>query len=374
MSLQPTALPAAISMPFMEEFRSNYDRLWQSMNYSPVGSTIAPCFHYLAATEKAGHKKFVARLPPESKTLRQALKKLFKQALNQFPWISLLPADFSNRYHPQRDHASIRFQVKNGHDYDLYELINTIPLHDRMNGPMLLSRKVLIKNNSLIYCLAEGEENLVSLRVLSSLFNGNRLEIVNLEPTYPEPNEFWDEWMEDYPIGEDYEKIWHPAMAKACLHVLQHIPAAKPQILEICGGYGLLADKILHTSPIPLDYILLELNEIALSKAQDNLGNRANLVRIDVVDNPFPAEDDSIDLVIGCGALTTSVLADKNEATEVLKKIECCLKPGGYLILAGHGDSLLHREDFTHFTILNTSLPGYRKEFYLLQKTLNQSH
>lgn len=220
----------------------------------------------------------------------------------------------------------------------------------------------------MIYHLAEREEQFFTLPVLTSLFKGNRLEIVNLEPAHPESIEFWDEWMEDYPVGEEYEKIWHPAMAKACLHVLQHIPAAKPQILEICGGYGLLADKILSASPIPLDYTLLELNQTALGKAQDNLGKRALLVQTDVVDDPFPVKEESIDLVIGCGALTTCVLTDKNEAMEVLKKIERCLKPGGYLILAGHGNSLLHREDFARLTVLNTSLPGHCKEFYLVQK------
>lgn len=138
MNLQSTALPVAPSMPLMEEFRSNYDSLRHSMNCTPVGSIIAPCFDYLVATEKEGHKKFVARFPPESKIQRQTLKKLFIHALYQLPWIPLLPTDFlKNRHHPQRDHAIIRFQVKSDHGFDLYELINTKPLRDGMNRPRL---------------------------------------------------------------------------------------------------------------------------------------------------------------------------------------------------------------------------------------------
>lgn len=60
------------------------------------------------------------------------------------------------------------------------------------------------------------------------------------------------------------------------------------------------------------------------------------------------------------------VLDNKEEALRVVKKCHWLLKPGGKLILTGHGYSFLHNEDYIAlgFNVINSFLTCVRNDAY----------
>lgn len=100
--------------------------------------------------------------------------------------------------------------------------------------------------------------------------------------------------------------------------------------------------------------------------------------------------DQSIDLIIGSGALTGNVIDNTEVALKVARKCYELLKIGGKMLLAGHTHSLLSREHFLEmgFKVINSFLVGtqndsictdvngysislsasFNRQFYILEK------
>ena len=117
--------------------------------------------------------------------------------------------------------------------------------------------------------------------------------------------------------------------------------------------------------------------QVGLPRAVDRVEAIKDTIHADVVeDAEYYTEEDtllkanSVDLILGSGALTTSVLDDKAAAIKVLEKCHRYLKPDGFLVLAGHGYSLVNSSDFTKlgFRLVNATLARYTRSFYIVQK------
>jgi hypothetical protein len=186
------------------------------------------------------------------------------------------------------------------------------------------------------------------------------------------------------PPWREYREIIHPAIVEAAKEILQAMHLDHPVVVEICGGDGSLATDILKTCNQCLDYLLLEYNRLAIMKADyafQHIPSEQKVVAVqtDVVaeERYFadklkqkPLEEESVDLILGSGALTAFVLANKEEALQVLKKCNFYLKPGGFMIFSGHAASLLDANDFSEkgFIVRNMTLPNYTEQFYIIQK------
>lgn len=155
-------------------------------------------------------------------------------------------------------------------------------------------------------------------------------------------------------------------------------------ILELGGGDGRLAKIILRNYKKEAAYTLLEYNDKALSEAKENLkkplkNQIAQVVKTDIVEDSIfyldenktePIQEETVDIVLGSGILTVVSLKDKDAALSVLQKVYRYLKPDGYLVLSGHAYSFLNSKDFidTGFEVINTSLPKFHREFYVVKK------
>ncbi|MBS0634405.1 MAG: class I SAM-dependent methyltransferase [Verrucomicrobia bacterium] len=240
--------------------------------------------------------------------------------------------------------------------------------------------------------------------LLSLVVNGNKLEVRKegeIRHNIKKENLFWDGWYTQLgdnsalfqcfpdwikvaivrvlkavvpvsPPWHEYRSLIHPIIKTAALQILDRSNEAT--VVELCGGNGILAREILSDYKKPISYHLLEQNRVSLELARQNLRSHssAHIVPTDVVHDEAYSNlaANSVDLVIGSGALTTCVLEGKDEAITVLKKCHTYLKPGGFCLLAGHGDSLVNSDDFQAlgFTLHNKHLVGYIRSFYIAQK------
>jgi hypothetical protein len=285
------------------------------------------------------------------------------------------------------------------------------------------------------YRILSDDENILFQRgLLIRIFNGSQLENISFRIPEKKPDSFWSGWKTSmgafneviaylpfsfqhgiYTIGEffsytsppwkEYEQIIHPALTEVSLELLKDCTETCPNIVEICGGEGDLAIKIAKNHPNQMNYYLLEYNDRSLYQAKKRILNEMQEdnkkiipIKTDVtnsndyfvdVEKQNPMNSNSIDFIIGSGALTGCVLDSKQTALEVAQKCYNLLKLGGKLILAGHAHSLLNSEDFIQlgFKIINSflvgvqnetfatkvnqwkcSFGGFNKEFYILEK------
>jgi ubiquinone/menaquinone biosynthesis C-methylase UbiE len=266
--------------------------------------------------------------------------------------------------------------------------------------------------------LSRDESSIIRGQLLSHLFKGNRLEHIRHDlAVIPErPKSWWLGWqtcgadalfffnwlpvwvtkhivricklaLPHSPCWLEYQSLIHPVIKKAALTVLSELKEARPTILEFCGGSGELAFEILSESKKEIDYLLLEYNETSVQLANERFSKHkrhsACAVQADIVNDQHYFRDKksrlkirSVDLVLGSGALTTHVLENKNAAVKALNKAHRYLKPGGYIILAGHAHSLITAEDLNQagFTVINSSLAGYLHPFYIAQRIASCLH
>lgn len=388
-------LPEYSQMP-MAKAKANLER-----NLNPKSD-----IKYRSDESKLNDKQLVARQNASTKLARQEGKAFVRDFLDsKFETYPLTPANqkmeldeiwTENKNITSRISFSIRGEDGVFHTYDIYALknVNVKVKGQEHNYPFL---SICVKDNQAAVPFLRGD--IVTgndKELLSKIFKGNRFEVYD----YPENNSslkhadstFWDNWVniewKDVDAWEEYTQIIHPAMAEAAFRVLANSPdSTPPKILEIGGGVGRLAERVLEAlnkSNRSPEYVMLEFNEQEIRTARNLLGKGANVVKTDIVaDETYykdeartePIDENSMDLVLGSGILTSVVLKDKEAALNALSKVQKYIKPGGYLILSGHAPSFLDSNDFKSqgFEVINSGLPeSGRIPLYILRKTASQ--
>ncbi|MCE5293267.1 MAG: hypothetical protein LLF94_01465 [Chlamydiales bacterium] len=218
---------------------------------------------------------------------------------------------------------------------------------------------------------------------ISALVAGDQFEMRSVPRTTVQAmaDEDWNGWQnEDIESWQLYNSEIHPLLHGAAVSILRASQSEDLVVMEVCGGSGVLAQRICKYVQKPFSYILLERNLDSLQQAKKALHTekRIQLVQTDVVvegnfyvdeQKTTEIKEESVALCIGSGALTKSVLNNRPEALIVLDKIIKYLKRGGYLLLAGLTESFLHSNDFIDkgLRVLNTHASGYRP-VYIVQK------
>lgn len=357
--------------------------------------------------EKVGNKKFIVRQPKITEERRNKIKSLLREFLKLK--ISDNNLEVDSKSNKKNENENVRFKIKiDGTASNWYEL-----LHPYLGKYSTLSFE---KNNRKEYrYLTEKESLLFQMGVLTRIFKGNHLEEMNFKEVKKLPDEYWSIWkntsqcyseliaylplciqnniyyLSDYFCSESnskikYRHIIHPVLKNISVEILNNCSECCPNVVEICGGGGELALEIANSFPNQMNYYLMEYNEYSLQQAKARILNemekesKSNIIPIktDVTDEndyfidmekQHPMPNNSIDLIIGSGALTTQVFENKKIASEVAKKCYELLKPGGKLILAGHNPSLLHNEDFIElgFHVINSYIVGVQSDSFVTE-------
>jgi len=350
--------------------------------------------YYKTDDTKPGNKKLVSRQPEVTKEWRDKIKRLLKKYLKLKMEASFDSNEDGRVYLHQtkssvcRSQDSFRFKVKIENSVFWYELSRM-----RLSGRYsLLSFE---KKGARNFALLSNKEGLLFQEgLLTRIFNGSHLESICSRQGKKMPDPFWSAWKTvpkkngdtapDHPTDSwwEYQNYIHPVIKKAALEILKDLFETQPNVVEICGGEGELAIEIAKQYPNKMNYYLLEYNDLCIQRVQEHVSTafvdkeskKLIPIKTDVtnVDDYFTdtkkqrsMENDSIDLVIGSGALTECVLENKKAALKVASKCYDLLKPGGKMVLAGHASSFLHIEDFTSlgFIVINSLLVGLSERF-----------
>lgn len=298
--------------------------------------------------------KLHAKHPKHTKKDRLILRKMFTEFVRQaFNQDSVPVSDFQKS-------VAFHLESETYHAYFTYGC--SAPSSLKRNG----------KTVALKYPLSE----IFTWNHLFTLFHGHELEIsFHCKAQEWLAKDFWDNW-EQINHSHIYTTTVYPALSAAFDRVIAP-SEERPLILDVCGGKGIIARKILNRHRV--SYLLLEYNEASIREARRRLGDEAVVVNTDVVndqewyvdqDKQVPLRGQVIDVAIASGALAHTVLKSKEDALTVLKKIHTYLKQGGYLLLSGQTDSYVNPEDFraTGFTVINATLPTHHHFFYIVRK------
>lgn len=336
--------------------------------------------HYPTKSEN-----LVAKHSPQSKLLRQKQKRAIKEYLDAILEAGKLDSVMSDSALIAKIESNPKterfiFQLKNEQGiFDQYEIVRT------GNWFGVRGEYIVIKNKRE-KSLFHKNLSVITQELLSQALNGNRLEIVNLDiqktitKDHHKDSNYWNDWN----TGNEWElyvQLIHPVLSDFVTTLLKNQRwNSSPVIMDLCGGTGHLANRILRENQIlPIDYILLENNQAEIRLAKTLLRGSASVVQTDVVNDPIffkdelknqPIIQESVDIAIGSGALTVSVLESKEVAREVLKKIHYCLKRGGHIVLAGFATSFIDSRDLKEFgfEVYNTQMPGQSRELYIARK------
>lgn len=212
---------------------------------------------------------------------------------------------------------------------------------------------------------------------LQKLLNGNRFEYRSFEEEKQVVDENWSgAWKDEHEAeaGETYRHVLYPAITSV---VSQILPQDRPSVvLEVCGGDGELAGQILQQNEQQIaKYHLLDANRASCETAIRCLEPFSYPLAVsqqDITrDYTTQIGKESVDLALGCGALTKQVLANKEQAMVALKHIHTCLREGGILLLTGATASMIDAADLEQagFIVTNRILPTDRaRSFYIAIK------
>lgn len=200
--------------------------------------------------------------------------------------------------------------------------------------------------------------------------NGNRIEIVCLQPALAMLDEDWDDW-------KRYNQVYEAAIYPECLSVLgelvQTLDKPSLKILEICGGNGGLAQLILNMfGPRISHYELVDRNKISIQRAKrcldEDYRERFTAREFDIVEGNY--SDEKVDLVLGVGALTRGVLPSRESALQALDKVIAKINYQGFLVLAGFESHWVFSEDFEArgLSIKNMASHVGLQQLYIVQK------
>jgi len=153
----------------------------------------------------------------------------------------------------------------------------------------------------------------------------------------------WTFWYQGAPV----EREFYDKLNETITLIVERIQP-KIGVLEICGGNGSLAKKILEKHPRLPYYCLIDSNEEAIMQAKENLKEFSQAdIRGDSIDpvKPEIILDHKVDLIIGSGALTFNVMSSRKHSIRVLDELVPKLTLGGYLILSGFSPSYIKAKD-----------------------------
>lgn len=228
----------------------------------------------------------------------------------------------------------------------------------------------LIKNDGKGVALDHSESDALNYWLLAYTLNGNRLERAEVETSLDKmPNDYWHMWESASENMGTYQYEIDPMICSTVQKIfLSKFWLDDPVILDVGGGRGRLAESL--TKLARFRYILLEKNQAELNQAKETLGARAKVHETDILNDPFPVSQATVDIAIASGVLAHLVLKDKEEALIALKKVCAAVKPRGFILLTGKTSSFITAKDFIEegFDVINTSLPRSHRHFYIARK------
>ncbi|CDR33309.1 class I SAM-dependent methyltransferase [Criblamydia sequanensis] len=184
-------------------------------------------------------------------------------------------------------------------------------------------------------------------------------------------SQFWSrDWIEK--VSNSYEKI-DRSIEQAVFEFSRN--KEKIHILEICGGNGRCARRILSGNSSVHRYTLIELDSKSTEEAKENLKSFREKVEIHQEDVLKMNLEDVIseppDFIIASGALTTLVFNNPYECKIVLKKMIASLREGGRILLTGlmpEHVSLSQLLYYSNFKVLSSFDNVLNKEFIIIEK------
>lgn len=183
--------------------------------------------------------------------------------------------------------------------------------------------------------------------------------------------QFWSRnWIEK--VSYTYEKIDRAIESEVSKFSKNK---EKIHILEICGGNGRCAHRILSGNPSVNRYTLIEFDLKSSEEAKENLKNFEEKVEIhqeDILKMNFDRViPDPPDFIIASGALTTLVFNNPYECKIVLKRMIAHLPVGGRILLTGlmpEHVSLNQLLRFSKFKVLSSFDSVLKREFIVIEK------
>lgn len=217
--------------------------------------------------------------------------------------------------------------------------------------------------DSKTYSLKEPGAELIQewLMGVAGILKGHELELIHHVQS---DSSFKETWSRNFYRNGYFE------IHASILAYMKKLIHKDSDILELCGGDGGLASKILDETT-PRSYTLIDYNEDILKIAKSELaGKKARIVTCDLSITPLKnVVEGPFDIIMGSGALTIGVVSEET-ATSVLAQTLSLLKEGGYLVLSGLQGAWINRETLENygFKVFNTFCLQSRKHLYVAQR------
>lgn len=164
------------------------------------------------------------------------------------------------------------------------------------------------------------------------------------------------DWSSEYTI---YRRVID-GLIESAAH--EHLLGGRPlNVLEICGGDGSLAERLLERFDTSIgSYTLLERNETLVGEATARLarfGQRAVVLQADATS---AAAYVSCDLVVSSGSILCGQVGSALDAEATLGHVASSLVDGGHVIATGFSTSFLHPALLQRagFEVVHGSLPA----------------
>lgn len=180
--------------------------------------------------------------------------------------------------------------------------------------------------------------------------SGRDVEIISTDTSSPLENSFWD--------TNNHESTYIERIYPPFTVYFHRFVRSNDCVLELCGGNGFLTHGLLMEIQVPIDsYTFIERNDNQFQLASRLLGKfgYVKLLKVDLATCTLKDHIQPVNMVIGCGALTRSVLT-REVAQNVFLQVASLLKPGGYLLLTGWEISWIdaHQMRAAGFDVFNT--------------------
>ncbi|MBS0623243.1 MAG: class I SAM-dependent methyltransferase [Verrucomicrobia bacterium] len=196
-------------------------------------------------------------------------------------------------------------------------------------------------------------------------FDGRQIEVTNHSLTKLEPDGAWD-----VNVYAELYLIIH----RCVITYMTKLVNTSSRVLEICGGDGQVASRILEEAR-PYSYTMVDRNGQILTLAQQKLrtyieAKRATVIAMDLSTADLTTSlQGPFDVVMGCGALTRKVVT-QSTAERVIRQIHALLQNGGYLLLTGFEYSWIDSAVLRHvgFEVLNSYCRATSRHLYVAQK------
>lgn len=249
------------------------------------------------------------------------------------------------------------------------------PTYSRTNMQYLIKIKFSDKSKPNKY--AEISEGLLPF---DSKFDDYEVKLKDVVSA-PLETDFWDDnWKDEASHKRTYDLLEDLLIKDIPTRI---DPSKSTAVLEICGGKGDFAKKLLREfqdkNVDSSHYWLVEYSSTSCDEARENLNefNQAAVVEADILTIDFSAltEEQRPNVIIASGALTAQVMSDIEESKLVLKKLITIMPENGLIYLTGLQRqlvSLAEIEKFYPFQIHKKMESN--QEFLILQKDKGLEH